>query len=169
MFFDCFTITQKLGMWGKSYFWRKRLKFRMRVKFRNKSSEWKDRKILNRWELIQAHIWLQGGHEGHDGTNMFQVENGNLTQALFHLTRNIHILTQMNGFFFFLFCGQEKSITFFFSKNDVCLFCWWWWRDLYLTEMNVLKSLCLTLNSTRVSSKCFSKTLKISFYKVKWT
>ena len=116
MFFDCFTITRKLGMWGKSYFRRKRLKFRMRVKFRNKSSEWKDRKILNRWELIQAHIWLQGGHEGHDGTKMFQVENGNLTQALFHLTRNIHILTQMDVFFFFPFLSAGKINYIFFLK-----------------------------------------------------
>lgn len=42
---------------------------------------------------------------------MFQVEDGKLTHALFHLTRNIHILTQMDVF---LFLGQAKSITYFF-------------------------------------------------------
>lgn len=49
------------------------------------------------------------------GTKMFQVENGNLTQALFHLTRNIHILTQMDGFFFFPFLWAGKINYIFFS------------------------------------------------------
>lgn len=116
MFFDCFTITQKLGMWGKSYFRRKRLKFRMRVKFRNKSSEWKDRKILNRWELIQAHIWLQGGHEGH-GNKDVSSWKWKLNSSIISPDKEYpHTYTNGRFFFFSFSVGRKNQLHFFFLK-----------------------------------------------------
>lgn len=52
---------------------------------------------------------------------MFQVENGKLTQALFHLTRNIHILTQMDVVFFFSpWAGKINYFFFFLKKMSTC-------------------------------------------------
>lgn len=141
----------------------------MRDKFRNKSSEWKYRKILSN------ESWFK--HISDCREVMRPWWNKDVSSWKWKVNSSIispdkeYPHTYINGcvvFFFFFSLGRKNQLLFFFPKKDVHLFCWWWWRDLYLTKMNVLKSLCLTLNLTRVSSKCFSKTLKISFYKVKW-
>lgn len=122
VFLTASPLHKKLEYVRKSYFGRKKLKFRMRVKFRNKSSEWKGGKNIKQMRGDSTTYLTAGGHEGHDATKMFKLKMEAI-QALFHLTRNIHML-YTNGacFFFFLFHGQEKSITFFFfsKKMSAC-------------------------------------------------
>lgn len=84
---------------------------------------------MERWKNIKqmrgdSTTYLTAGRSWRPWCNKdVQVENGSLIQALFHLTRNIHILTQMDVFFFFFpfpCAGKINYIFFFLKKMSAC-------------------------------------------------